>query len=166
MSFCRRQRHRRVMKDVSRQQNGFTIPEVIVAGTILIILCVGTLTAFSHAAKINRGNNLRMQALAVLQMEVEHYRALKFVPGLKTAGDLNNHRPAEIRVGNHTRPARQSADGQWFNITVTVTNAAPTDEHLTTFKTITIRATPQVTQSEGWLTSLGTEVTVQRVRSN
>ncbi len=149
-----------------KYERGFTIPEVIIAGTILIILCVGTLTAFSHAAKINRGNNLRMQALAVLQMEVEHFRALKFVPGLKTSGDLNNHRPNEIRAGTRNLTARQSADGQWFNLTVTVTNAAPSDEHLTTFKTITIRATPQVTQSEGWLTSLGTEVTVQRVRSN
>jgi type II secretory pathway pseudopilin PulG len=149
---------------------GFTIPEVIIAGSIMIILCVGTMTAYVQAIKINRGNNLRMQALAVLQLEVEHYRSLKFVPGLETSGDLNNHRPAEIRVGTYSRPNRTSADGRVFTILATVTNlsftAAGTAEEHVLFKEITIRADPLVAENEGWLLNLNTQVTVQRVRSN
>lgn len=51
---------------------GFTIPEVIVAGSIMIVLCVGTLSVFSYVVRINRGNALRMQALSVLQAKVEY----------------------------------------------------------------------------------------------
>ncbi|MBA3352180.1 MAG: type II secretion system protein, partial [Blastocatellia bacterium] len=56
---------------------GFTLIEVILAGGIMIILCVGTLTVFSHAVRINSGNNLRAQAQSVLQEEVEYYRSLR-----------------------------------------------------------------------------------------
>jgi Tfp pilus assembly protein PilV len=149
-----------------KQIKGFTIPEVIIAGVIMIVLCVGTLTMFSYAVKINRGNNLRMQALAVLQLEVEHYRSLKFVPGLEAEDDLDNHRLEEIFAGTHNRPSRTSADGRVFNITVQVVNQDGLAEHLTKFKTITINAEPQVAETEGWLQNLGTNVTVQRTRSN
>lgn len=162
------------MKDVRQKRirrcGGFTIPEVIIAGSIMIILCVGVLTAYVQAIKLNRGNNLRMQALAVLQLEVEFYRSLKFVPGLQTSGDLNNHRPAAIRAGTHTLPNRTSADGRVFAMTATVTNIAFTDagtaEEHAILKEITIAAEPVVAETEGWLQELGTQVTVQRVRSN
>ncbi len=151
-------------------ERGFTIPEVIVAGSIMIIIAVGVLTAYVQAIKLNRGNELRMQALSVLQQEVEFYRSLKFVPGLGTAADLNNHRPLEIRAGNHTRPARTSASGRVFTITVLVNNigftGAGTAEENAVFKEITIQAVPQVAETEGWLQNLNTQVAVQRVRSN
>jgi type II secretory pathway pseudopilin PulG len=161
---------------------GFTIPEVIIAGVILIIICVGTAQTFIFATRINRGNNLRMQALSVLQAEVEHYRSLKFVPGpeVDDAGILNSHRAAEIRGSaagiTYNRPIRTSKDGQQFNLTVVVTNLSPTTgspavpvaEYLIRYKRITITATPVLTQSEGWLSNsnLNTTVTLERVRSN
>ncbi len=149
---------------------GFTIPEVIVAGTLMIILCVGTLSVFSYVVKINRGNNLRMQALSVLQAKVEYYRALKFVPGLETSTDLPNHRHIDLRAGSHTLSPITTPDGRVFTITSTVTNATPSsgpnDEANCEFKTITITAIPQVAEREGWLQNLGTGVTIQRVRSN
>jgi type II secretory pathway pseudopilin PulG len=135
----------------------------------MIILCVGLLTVFSYVTKINRGENLRMQALSVLQKEIEHYRSLKFIPGAQTAADLNNHRNTELRSGTHTRPPRTSSDNRVFNITVTVVNIAPpsTAEELCRYKEITITAVPQVAE-EGWLSNanLRTNVTIQRVRSN
>lgn len=151
-------------------QNGFTIPEVIVAGSIMIILCVGTLTVFSYAIKINRGNNLRMQALSVLQAKVEYYRSLKFVPGLQTTADLPNHRDADLYAGSHTLSSITTPDGRVFSITAAVTNVSyssgVTDEAHCTFKTIVITAVPQVAETQGWLQNLGTNVTIQRVRSN
>ena len=151
-------------------QAGFTILEVIVAGVILIVICVGTAQTFVFAARLNRGNNLRMQALSVLQKEVEYFRSLKFVPGLETTADLNNHRSVDIRAGNHTRPNRTSADLRVFAITVQVTNfpnpSNDSSEEQVEYKEITITAVPVVTENEGWLQNLHTQVTVQRVRSN
>jgi type II secretory pathway pseudopilin PulG len=80
----------------TRTANGFTLVEVIVAASIMIILCVGILSVFSYVTKINRGENLRMQALSVLQKEVEHYRSLKFVPGAETDANLPSHRAPEL----------------------------------------------------------------------
>ncbi len=149
-----------------RKESGFSLVEVIIAGTIMIILSVGLLTVFDYTIRINRGENLRMQALTVLQAEVEHYRSLKFVPGTETAADLDNHRAAELRAGTYNRPQRISADGRVFNITATVVNLSPsTVEELCRFKEITIVATPAIAET-GWLANLRTDVTIQRVRSN
>ncbi len=155
------------LSNETRRSNGFTLIEVMVAASIMIILSVGLLSVFSYVTKINRGENLRMQALSVLQKEIEHYRSLKFIPGAQTTADLNNHRSLELRAGTHTRPPKTSSDGRVFNITVTVVNIAPpsTAEELCRFKQITITAVPQVAE-EGWLANLRTNVTIQRVRSN
>src|SRR5687768_248714 len=158
-----------INKAAAGGDEGFTLIEVIIAAGLMIILSVGTLTVFTHAVRINRGNNLRSQAQTVLQQEVEYYRGLKFVPGLETVADLNNHRHTDIRVGSRTRPQRTSSDGRVFNIDVTVTNLASgpagTDEHVCRYKEITITATPAVAET-GWLANLNTNVTIQRVRIN
>jgi type II secretory pathway pseudopilin PulG len=147
-------------KDTRYQRSaGFTIPEVIVAGSIMIILCVGTLSVFAFVVKINRGNNLRMQALSVLQLEVEFYRSLKFVP-VGTDAQLNAGTYTNVR--QHTTP-----DGRVFNITVVIANLpAATPDSTSTFKQITITATPVVAERDAWLQNLHTDVTIQRVRSN
>jgi type II secretory pathway pseudopilin PulG len=145
-------------------QRGFTIPEVIVAGSIMVILCVGTLSVFSHVVKLNRGNNLRMQALSVLQLKVEYYRSLKFVP-VGSSVELDGK--VRTLVGT-----QDSADNRRFNIFVTIDNDPATvgiqtsGNSTTKFKEITIEAIPLVAENEAWLQNLGTEVTIQRVRSN
>ncbi len=45
-----------------RGVKGFTLIEVMIAASIMIILSVGTLAVYSHASRINAGNNLRSQA--------------------------------------------------------------------------------------------------------
>lgn len=146
--------------DRNRKIEGFTIPEVIVAGIIMIIICVGTLTVFTTAVRYNRGNNLRMQALSVLQLEAEYYRQLKFVPVGSAAG---------MNAGTYTNVrTRTAADGRVFNITVVITNIDPSGSNETAvrLKQITISATPVVAENEGWLQNLGTNLTIQRTRSN
>jgi type II secretory pathway pseudopilin PulG len=150
--------------------DGFTIPEVLVAASLMIILCVGTLSVFAYVVKINRGNNLRMQALSVLQADVEYYRSLKFVPGLETTADLPNHRDPDLYAGGHTLKQITTPDGRTFNITSTITNNSfsngQNDEAHCVFKTITINAVPVVAEKDAWLQNLHTDVTIQRVRSN
>jgi len=140
---------------------GFTLIEVIVAGTLMIILAIGILTVSSTAVKLNKGNNLRIQAQSALQAEAEYYRSLKFVP---VGSD-----PA-MNANTYTRPNRVTVDNSNFAITVQVINknlvngSASTDA-TATLKEITITATPVVTQT-GWLADLKTNLTIQRVRAN
>jgi len=168
------------MRGLYSGQKGFTLVEVIVAGIVMVVLCVGLLTVFSYVTNINRGNNIRAQALAALQQEIEFYRTLRFVPGLRTAADLPNHRHPNLYdstgqpSGSWTRPQVTSASGMVFDVTVTVTNLgyAPDQmpspsEEACTFKEIVIKAVPAVTQ-QGWLSddNLKTTITMQRVRTN
>lgn len=146
--------------------SGFTLIEVILAGSIMIILCVGILTVFSYTIKLNRGENFRMQALSVLQQEVELYRAAPFVPGTTDPMLIAATKPS-------TRANVLSADGTRFNVTTEwidndVTTPYPTVETSETnckFKEIKISAVLANPQT-GWLANLKTEVTIQRVRSN
>ena len=140
-------------------ERGFTIIEVIIAAMIMTTVCVGTLTVFSHVVMINTGNNLRSEAQSVLQQEVEYYRGLTFSPG---GADAN------LNSGTVTRPQRTAADGQVFNISVTIANLYPTvgaANGVATYKEIRITATPATAKS-GWLADLRTSITIQRVRSN
>jgi len=141
---------------------GFTVVEVIVAASIMVVLCVGTLSVFSFAVRINAGNNLRAQALTVLQKETEFYRSLKFVPDPILSDDALNE-------GTYTRPQRTSEDGTVFNLSVVITNVSGINGSLldndTTLKEIRIVATP-VNPKHGWLADLKTNLTFLRVRSN
>jgi len=142
---------------------GFTIVEVIVAASIMIILCVGTLSVFSFVVKINQGNNLRSQALTVLQAEAEFYRSLKFVPDQSISA-------IDLYEGTKVQKTATSKDGTQFYINVTITNktfnpSSSTTEANCTFKEIRIVATA-VNPKPGWLANLNTELTVQRVRIN
>ncbi len=149
-----------------RRIDGFTLVEVLIAMTIMIILCVGILSVFSYVTKINRGENLRMQALSVLQKEVEFYRSLRFTPTVSDP-ELNGGNYPNVRTPD-------SDDGRRFNISVTVDNnpyaagiqtSANVPEATCKFKEIKITAVPQIAET-GWLANLKTEITIQRVKSN
>ena len=152
-----------------KRQTGFTLVEFIIAASIMIVLCVSILSVFSYVVKINSAENLRSQALSVLQKEVEYYRSLKFVP-IGSSAELNGKDKTNIGT-------RTSADGRFFNVWVTIDNDpyTPLLQTATTnpavleanckFKEITIEAKPQVAET-GWLANLKTEVTIQRVRTN
>lgn len=147
---------------------GFTLVEVIIAAGIMVILCVGTLTVFSHATKINTGNNLRAQAQSVLQLEAEYYRSLKFIPVGSDVG-LDGGTYTNVRT-------RTSSNGQTFNITVTIDNNPSTtavdtgSEPTCKFKQIAITAVPTAAESTrpAWLSNanLNTTLVIQRVRAN
>lgn len=148
---------------------GFTLVEVIVAGSIMVILCVGILTVFTYVVQVNRGENYRMQALSVLQQEVEYYRSLKFVP-VGSPNELNGGTYTNIRT-------RMSADQvpRQFNISVVIDNDpytpgiqtnAQVPDATCTFKEITITATPTVPEPANSWTSIPQTISIQRVRYN
>jgi type II secretory pathway pseudopilin PulG len=149
------------------REKGFTLPEVIIAGVIMIILGVGLLSAYTFVIKLNHISNVRAQALTVLQREVEQFRSFRFVPGTTdarlNAGDYPNYKIGELSV-----------DGFSFNISVKVDNDPFDDpaDPLTDipdidckFKQIKIVAVLQNAPAD-WSSNLSTEVEIQRVRSN
>lgn len=156
------------IREMRYRQKGFTIVEVIVASTILIILCVGVLTVFNQAIKLNRGNDIRMQALTVLQKQVELYRALKYQP-VNPDPLLNGH------VKQTTATGVASQDGTLFDVAVTIDNDPYTAGVQTAtsspavaevdckFKEITIEVTPHDAQAP-WIQNLKTTVVFRRVR--
>lgn len=138
---------------------GFTLIEVITATLIMVVLCVGTLSVFSYVVKLNEGNNLRSQALTVLQAEAELYRSYKYVPNCDATDDA-------LKSGTYIRPPQKSEDGTEFNITVTVKNVpSAVADCDATMKEIKIDAVPKNLRT-GWLANLKTDLTIQRVRSN
>lgn len=148
----------------SKGSGGFTLVEVVIAAVIMVILCVGTLTVFSYAVRVNRGNALRAQAMSILQKEVEYYRSLKYVP-VGSSAELNAGTYPNLRT-------RTSPDGRVFNVSVTIDNDPLTAGVQTTpldadcrFKEITITVVPQVAETS-WLANLKTNLTIQRVRAN
>lgn len=158
-------------------ENGFTLPEVIVAGGIMVILCVGILTVYSYVTVLNRGNNIRSQALTVLQREVEEFRSFRFVPGTTApqllAGTYPNYKTGVLST-NPDGIVGTADDGIPFNISVEVDNdpydkVGPALNSISDtdcrFKQIKITAVMQNPQ-QGWLSQLNTSVTIQRVRSN
>ncbi len=63
-----------------KNENGFTLVEVIIALVILMISVMGIFAAFAFATVYNTGNSMRSQALSTLQKEVEMIRSAKFTP--------------------------------------------------------------------------------------
>ena len=140
---------------------GFTLVEVMVAASIMVVLCIGTVTVYTYVVKINMGNNFRSQAQSVLQQEAEYYRSLKFVPVGSDAG---------LNAGTYSRPNRTSADGTVFTLSVVITNlplvnGSASDNTTVTLKQIQITAAPLVART-GWLSNIQTDLTIQRVRAN
>ena len=150
-----------------KRQTGFTLVEVIIAASIMIVLCVGILSVFSYVVKINRAENLRMHALSVLQKEIEIYRSAKFVPNSTDPILIASNNPSTKTVESLPEDLTKSIK---FDITADVINlplvsGVETAEAACKFKEITITAVPKVAET-GWLANLRTNVTIQRVRSN
>lgn len=145
------------------ENEGFSLVEVIIATVVMVILCVGTLTVFTHAVRINRGNNLRAQAQTVLQQEAEYYRSLKFLP-IGSSPDLNGGTYNNVRT-------RTTPDGRAFYVTVVIDNDPYTagvqtgSEATCKFKEIKITVVPVIAET-GWLADLKTNLVLQRVRAN
>jgi Tfp pilus assembly protein PilV len=148
------------------KEAGFSLVEVIIAMLIMIIMMMGMLTVFTYAVQYNRGNNLRSQALTVLQQEAEIYRSTKFTPSVTDA----------VLLGGTKAPkTATSADGTVFTVLTTVDNDPAvaniqTSETMPsgkacTLKEIKIVVTPRDAQA-AWQTAIVTDVTIQRVRGN
>jgi prepilin-type N-terminal cleavage/methylation domain-containing protein len=133
-----------------KQEKGFSLVEVVVAMTILLIVLLGVFATFTYAVSYNAGNNARSQALTVLQQEVELLRSKKFTPTITDP---------ELQAGIKPAKAVKSADGNGFVIETTVVDVT------TTIKEINVKVS-LANPTPGWRTSIPAVVILRRVRAN
>ncbi|HUR99951.1 MAG TPA: type II secretion system protein [Pyrinomonadaceae bacterium] len=171
---------------------GFTLIEVVMALIIIMIALLGVFSVFTYAITYNAGNKARAQALAILQQEVERYRAAKFngVPETDnfTPGDPDDGR-RDITGGRKADRLVTATNGMTFTVRVSVDNAPfvantpdppnldiPQNESYTclspqgdavpcTLKEITIEV-KLAAPNPGWQTAIPVRTVLRRVRGN
>lgn len=79
------------------KEAGFSLIEAIIAIIILAVVLLGVASLFAFGTRTNSGNNTRSQMLAVLQQQVEVFRAAKFTP-LVTDAVMAGGEKAEVTL--------------------------------------------------------------------
>lgn len=97
----------------SAKADGFSIIEVIIAALIVSVLCIGVLTAFSQVVNINRGNATRLQALQILDSEIDSYKSMSFA-----VGSVDQR----LLAGPPVSRVVTSADGLQFDVSVEISD--------------------------------------------
>jgi prepilin-type N-terminal cleavage/methylation domain-containing protein len=159
--------------DVKKNEEGFSLVEVVIAMVVMLVALLGVFGAFIFAVKFNAGNSWRSQALSVLQKEVELIRSAKYTPTITdnyTPADQNDNR--RDLVGGTKAPRFITAiDGVSYKVETFVDNDPVTvgvqsaNESTTNFKEITITVTPQATNGN-WVIGYPVTAVFSRVRSN
>lgn len=170
---------------------GFSLIEVLIAMLIMMIALLGVFSVFTYAITYNAGNKARAQALAVLQEEIERYRAAKF-----NATATDNFTPGTVDDGRRDITGGRKADrsvtasnGMTFTVRVSVDNApsvantpdppnldipqgesyqclSPQGEPIAcTIKEITIEVR-LAAPNPGWQTAIPVRTVLRRVRGN
>ena len=144
-------------------ESGFTLIETTCAMVIILISLLGVAFSFTYAINYNAGNQSRAQALALLQQEVERYRAAKFTP-LVTDPELTGGAKAARAVlsptGTHFT-VQVAVDNDPFTAGIQDDTAVPNS----TLKEITV-LTRLEAPSPGWQTAVPATVVLRRTRSN
>ena len=145
---------------VGGKECGFTLTEVMIALTILLISLLGVFATFTYAVNYNAGNNARSQALAILQQKIELLRSAKFTPSLTDSALTGGTKAPELVV---------LPDGNRFLAKITIdddpfTAGVQTDTSKT-IKEITITVTLD-SPTPGWQSAVPATVVLRRVRAN
>jgi prepilin-type N-terminal cleavage/methylation domain-containing protein len=157
-----------------KKEKGFSLVEVIIALTILLVSVLGVFAVFTYATVYNSGNSRRSQALSILQQEVELIRSAKFTPTI-----TDNYAPTTPDNGRRditggTKAARivKGIDGASYKVETIVDNdpvlvgvQSEADTPATKLKEITLVVTPQ-SRVGSWVVAYPTKVVFRRVRAN
>ena len=168
-------------------QTGFSLIEVVIALVVIMVALLGVVATLAYVITYNAGNKSRAQTLAVMQQEVERYRAAKFnsvttdaysspaSPGLcRTDGlrDLTGRGASTCRV--------DAVDNMAFEVTSTVdndpfTSGTQDQSHVCNspqgaavtcaIKEITIEVV-LAAPSPGWQTAIPARTVMRRVQGN
>lgn len=146
----------------TKNQAGFTLVETIIAMMVFLIALLGVFATFAYAVSYNMGNNLRSQALTVLQKEAELLRSAKFTPD-STKTD------AALKGGVKPVKTVTSEDNTSFAVLITVDDDPFIDlvqiDPTKTLKEITIEV-KSTNSTNAWYTAVPNKLTLRRVQSN
>lgn len=156
------------------KEDGFSLIEVIIALVILMVAILGIFAVFAYSTTFNTGNNMRSQALSVLQKEVEMIRSAKFTPTI-----TDNYTPTtpddgrrDITGGTKSARTVTAIDGTKYTIQTIVDNDPftsgiqnDTNVPYPTLKEITVTITPQASNGN-WVVAYPTKAVFRRVRAN
>ena len=158
-----------------RNEDGFTLVEVIIALVILMISVMGIFAVFTYATIYNTGNSMRSQALSILQQEVERFRSAKFTPTITdnyTPGTPDDGR-RDLRGGTKAARTETAINGTTYTVQTIVDNDPftplvqnDTDVPNPKLKEITITVTPQSSTPGSWVVANPVRVVFRRVRAN
>lgn len=147
-----------------KNENGFSLVEVMIALIILLVSILGVFAVFTYATIYNGGNSRRSQALSVFQQEIELMRSAKFTPTIYSDPRLTGGKKTPVTV---TSPGDKAS----YLIETIVDNDPFTagiqsdGDSTTTLKEITITVTPQGTNGN-WVVAFPTRVVLRRNRAN
>jgi prepilin-type N-terminal cleavage/methylation domain-containing protein len=150
-------------KVLRKGEEGFTLVETTCALVIILIALLGVAVSFTYAITYNAGNQARVQALAMLQQEVEQIRAAKFTPTVtdpSLTGGVKATRSVLSPTGTHFT-IQDTVDNDPFTAGVQDDLAVPNP----TLKEITV-TTRLEAPSPGWQTAVPATVVLRRTRSN
>ena len=171
----------------TRKDAGFSLIEVVIALVVIMIALLGVVAALAYSITYNAGNKSRVQTLAVMQQEVERYRAAKF-NSVTTDAYSSPSAPSPCRTdglrdltGRAASTCRVNAvDNMVFNVTSAVDNdpaatGVQTQSHVCTspqgatvpcaIKEITIEVV-LAAPSPGWQTAIPARTVLRRVQGN
>lgn len=144
-----------------KDEDGFSLIETVIAMVVLSIALLGVVSVFAYSIKFNTGNNVRSQALAVLQQKAEQIRAAKFTPLVTDPTLIGGVKPVETLT---------AADNATYRVEVTVDDDPFTDglqvDSSKTIKEITIVVRLQQNIRDNWVFSIPTSIVIRRVKGN
>jgi Tfp pilus assembly protein PilV len=117
----------------TRGEAGFTLMEVIVALSMMMVAGLGSAAIFLYSVNNNSGAGERALAMAVAQQRIERLRSIKF---------------ENVASENTTV---QSAGRNYAVVTTVTVEDTDTDDGKDTLKTIVVQVTPQ-NKREKWAT--------------
>ena len=171
----------------TRKDAGFSLVEVVIALVVIMIALLGVVAALAYSITYNAGNKSRVQTLAVMQQEVERYRAAKFNSATTDAYSSPSS-PSFCRTdglrdltGRTATTCRVNAvDNMLFDVTSSVDNdpfmsGIQAQSHVCTspqgaavpcaLKEITIEVV-LAAPSPGWQTAIPARTVLRRVQGN
>lgn len=139
-------------------QRGFSLIEVLIALTILLIALLGVFYTFTYAVNYNFGNSLRIQAIEIIQKELETLQCAKF-----SANGIDQ----SLLGGEKTPKLVTTADGNNFLVQIIIdddpfVNGIQIDNSKT-LKEITITIKGE-SSSASWQTAVPSQIIFRRVR--
>lgn len=150
--------------DEKKNENGFSLIEVMIALIVLLISILGVFAVFTYATIYNSGNSRRSQALSVFQQEIELLRSAKFTPTIYNdpllTGGVKTPKVVTSTGDNGNYLVETIVDNDPFTAGIQTTG-----DDTTKLKEITIKVTPQ-NSNGGWIVSFPTTVVLRRNRAN